>query len=143
MLGSACVEMTAVLEDLDSIRIDKSKGQLLFVSGGKRVSDFPDITPVLIMATDCVQSGISAGTMLDGLKFSARWERNGQSWRADVVSFPHREAPEPWPELGPGSAVNTNFVYVFSKGVPLTDKLVISVYSADGFTLAEFRSQLY
>jgi hypothetical protein len=144
MVGGACVEMTASIENLDKIRTRKDKSQVRFVSGRKQVFEFPEDILVWLMATDCAQPWSLAGApVFNRLKFSARWERDGQFRQVEGASFPHIESPQPWPELGPVSAFNADFICIFSKGVPLADKLVITVHALDGTALADFQSQLY
>jgi hypothetical protein len=152
--GSRCAAFASFIssdEFFEGLEATESASGRTFHRRGEEVTVFPDSLSVEIKSSlsDCstvppIASVASVTTaFMSGLTFKTWWKTGFKQRPVDVISFksvpPQSSALS---ESEPVSQVWTFTIKIASKGVPLTDHLVVEIYSKDGAFLGRMAAHL-
>jgi hypothetical protein len=135
----------------DGLEATETASGRTFRRRGKEVTVFPDSLSVEINSSlsDCsiippmpAAASVTAAFM-SGLIFKTWWKTGFKERQVDVISFKAMPPQaEVWSESEPISPVWTFTMKIASKGVPLTDHLIVEIYSKDGAFLGRMAEHL-
>jgi hypothetical protein len=152
--GSRCAAFASFISSddfFDGLEATETASGRTFRRRGKEVTAFPDSLSVEISSTlsDCsivppmpAAASVTAAFM-PGLKFKTWWKTGFKHRPVDVISF--KSLPPQAPvllESESDSPVWTFMMKIDSKGVPLTDHLIVEIYSKDGAFLGRMAAHL-
>ena len=152
--GSRCAAFASFIssdEFFEGLKATETASGRTFHRRGEEVTVFPDSLSVEIESTlwDCstvppIPSTASVTTaFMSGLKFKTWWKTGFKGRPVDVISF--RSLPPQSSVLSEFESVSpvwTFTIKIASKGVPLTDHLVVEIYSKDGAFLGRMAAHL-
>jgi hypothetical protein len=152
--GSRCAAFASFLssdEFFEGLEATETASGRMFHRRGEEVTVFPDSLSVEIKSSlsDCsivppipsVESVTTA--FMSGLKFKTWWKTGFKERPVDVISF--KSLPPQSSVLSESEAVSpvwTFTIKIASKGIPLTDHLVVEIYSKDGAFLGRMAAHL-
>lgn len=118
-----------------------------FRKGSRQVQEFPEVLTVEILALvvpcsrdtklGALEIAFCPSAFLDNLRFDANWQRDGELRPVESLSV--RVMRPVWAELDDHREYRLT---LRSRGVPLTDHLILSLLSEEGTKIAEFVGDL-